>query len=179
MIDEPAGLGKWLMKTHKHMRRTKQELEVREMLEGLGMEYEEQFSIRLGTNDGRPGVRLEDGVSWVVVDFLVRLDGVATGDKRDVIIECARLTLGRSKSRKKMMERVRQRASTPKPSSAASDVYKRQVVCVALIEAPERGVAEYTRARIPSADVVVDSISELRNVLTNLEGVRKTQMSSQ
>jgi len=78
-----------------------------------------------------------------------------------------------------MMERVRQRAYGFEMRFFEIKRYHRDVVCVALIEAPERGVAEYTRARIPSADMVVDSISGLRNVLINLEGVRETQMSSQ
>ena len=47
-----------------------------------------------------------------------------------------------------MMERIRQRAYGFEMRFFEIKRYYRDVVCVALIEAPERGVAEYTRARI-------------------------------
>jgi len=66
----PTGLGVWLTKTQRGVRRTDQELRVRGVLKGLGLEFEEQYAIKLGEDGGLPGRRLEEGVSWAVVDFL-------------------------------------------------------------------------------------------------------------
>ncbi len=156
------------MKTHRSIRRTEQELEIREMLDELGVEYEEQYAVTIGEEVGRPGVKLEEGVRWLVVDFLVKTSGGEWNDGRDVIIECARLTMGKTGRHKKMMERVRQRAYGFELRFFEIKRYYSDVTCVVLIEAPERDIAGYIKPRIPSADIVVDSISGLKDALVNL-----------
>ena len=168
MIEQPKGLGKWLMKTHRSIRRTEQELEIREMLDELGLEYEEQYAVTIGEEVGRAGVKLEEGVRWLVVDFLVKSSCGKQNGGRDIIIECARLTLGKTGRHKKMMERVRQRAYGFELRFFEIKRYYKDVVCIALIEAPERDIAGYIKPRIPSADIVVDSISGLKGVIINL-----------
>ena len=169
MIEQPKGLGKWLMKTHRSIRRTEQELEVRDMLGELGLEYEEQYAVTIGEEVGRPGVKLEEGVRWLVVDFLVKSSCGKQNGGKDIIIECARLTMGKTGSHRKMMERVRQRAYGFELRFFEIKRYYRDVVCTALIEAPERDIAGYIKPRIPSADVVVDSINGLKDVLIRFQ----------
>jgi len=158
----PKGLGLWLQKTHRSMRRTEQELEIRALLESLGLEFEEQYPIMLGSNEGRPGVKLEEGVSWVVVDFFIRVNG------EDYVLECARLTRGTDRQH---MMRARQRAAFFEVRFF--EIKRRyDMECIALIEAPEPNLADYLRPRIPHADFVVDSIDSLREILIGLANRR-------
>jgi len=166
-----------LRKTHKKMKRTEQEKEVKAVLDQLGMDYEEQFPIMLGDVAGGPGVRLEDGVNWIVVDFLVRLkqkhcsEIVAgsknNGNQQDVVIKCARLTLG--SGRKRLMMRIRQRAHDLELRFFEIKRHYGGVICIALMEAPQYGVAAYIRPRMPDADIVVDSVDSLKDELIRLE----------
>ena len=180
------GVGKWLQNAHRSMKRTEQELEVRGLLKCLGLEYEEQRALLLGEVEGRPGVKLEVGESWVIVDFYVkaigkgnrecddegkprmvknRADGDGKGKGIDVIIECSRLEMGRS--RRRLMDRVRQRAA--QLNMKFFEIKRRyDVKCIALMEAPVNGLVEYLRPRMMNADFIVSSIEELRDVLKSI-----------
>ena len=191
------GVGKWLQNAHRRMKRTEQELEVRGLLKCLGLEYEEQRALLLGEVEGRPGVKLEVGESWVIVDFYVRVrvpgkgnrgcaeagksglvknrtdngngnsdgDGTGNGNGIDVVIECSRLELGRS--RRRLMDRVRQRSS--QLNMKFFEIKRRyNVRCIALMEAPVNGLVEYLRPRMMNADFIVSSIEELRDVLVSI-----------
>ena len=180
------GVGKWLQNAHRRMKRTEQELEVRGLLKCLGLEYEEQRALLLGEVEGRPGAKLEVGESWVIVDFYVkaigkgnrecddegkprmvknRADGDGKGKGIDVIIECSRLEMGRS--RRRLMDRVRQRAS--QLNMKFFEIKRRyNVKCIALMEAPVNGLVEYLRPRMMNADFIVSSVEELRDVLKSI-----------
>jgi len=175
------------------MKRTEQELEVRGLLKCLGLEYEEQRALLLGEVEGRPGVKLEVGESWVIVDFYVKVigkgnrergseegkprtvkngaDGDGNGDGNgkgkgiDVIIECSRLEMGRS--RRRLMDRVRQRAA--QLNMKFFEIKRRyDVKCIALMEAPVNGLVDYVRPRMMNAEFIVSSIEELRDVLKSI-----------
>ena len=186
------GVGKWLQNAHRRMKRTEQELEVRGLLKCLGLEYEEQRALLLGEVEGRPGVKLEVGESWVIVDFYVKVigkgnrecdeegkprtvkngaDGDGNGDGNgkgkgiDVIIECSRLEMGRS--RRRLMDRVRQRAA--QLNMKFFEIKRRyDVKCIALMEAPVNGLVDYLRPRMMNADFIVSSVEELRDVLKSI-----------
>jgi len=171
------GVGKWLQNAHRSMKRTEQELEVRGLLKCLGLEYEEQRALLLGDVEGRPGVKLEVGESWVIVDFHVKVRGKFRGtgndggggdrdrNNVDVIIECSRLEMGRS--RRRLMDRVRQRAA--QLNMKFFEIKRRyDVKCIALMEAPVNGLVEYLRPRMMNADFIVSSIEELRDVLKSI-----------
>ncbi|MEQ9715577.1 MAG: hypothetical protein ABGF52_08595 [Candidatus Asgardarchaeum sp.] len=154
-----VGLGVWLQNTHRKRRRTEQEIEVREMLEELGVEFEEQYAISLGYNDGRPGVRREMGVNWAVVDFFIR------GKKRDIVLECGRYKMG--KSRNHLMERIR--IKSRELNLRFFEMKSRyDLVCVAFIEAPVPDLKEYIEPRVPYADFVVDNFEDLRRLIARL-----------
>ncbi|MEQ9715570.1 MAG: hypothetical protein ABGF52_08560 [Candidatus Asgardarchaeum sp.] len=155
----PTGLGVWLQRTHRRRRRTEQELRVRRMLEELRVEFEEQYAIMLGYNEGRPGVRRGEGVNWAVVDFFIR------GKRRDIVLECGQYNMG--KSRNHLMERVR--IKSRELNLRFFEMKSRyDLVCVAFIEAPVVDLKEYIAPRIPYADFVVDSLSELKRVIRKL-----------
>ena len=155
----PVGLGVWLQKTHRKKKRTEQELEVRKVLEELGVNFEEQYAISLGYNSGRPGVRREMGVNWAVVDFFIR------GKKRDIVLECGRYNMG--KSRNHLMERVRIKARELNLRFFEMKL-RYDLVCVAFIEAPVPDLKGYIMPRVPYADFIVDNLEDLKELIGKL-----------
>ncbi|MGQ4834296.1 MAG: hypothetical protein ACP6IS_10440 [Candidatus Asgardarchaeia archaeon] len=157
--DGPVGLGVWLQKTHRKKKRTEQELEVRKVLEELNVEFEEQYAISLGYNEGRPGVRREMGVNWAVVDFFIK------GKRRDIVLECGRYNMG--KSRNHLMERIR--IKSRELNLRFFEMKSRyDLVCVAFIEAPVPDLKGYIEPRIPYADFIVDNFDDLRKLISRL-----------